>query len=50
MFELFSDVSPKTCENFRSLCTGISEYYLVLVQSVLIILIKPNITVLPLYS
>lgn len=22
VFELFSDVSPKTCENFRCLCTG----------------------------
>lgn len=22
VFELFSDVVPKTCENFRSLCTG----------------------------
>ena len=22
MFELFTDVCPKTCENFRSLCTG----------------------------
>lgn len=22
VFELYSDVSPKTCENFRSLCTG----------------------------
>ena len=22
MFELFADVCPKTCENFRSLCTG----------------------------
>ena len=22
MFELFTDVCPKTCENFRCLCTG----------------------------
>ena len=22
IFELFSDVCPKTCENFRALCTG----------------------------
>lgn len=22
VFELFNDVVPKTCENFRSLCTG----------------------------
>lgn len=22
VFELFSDVAPKTCENFRALCTG----------------------------
>lgn len=22
IFELFDDVCPKTCENFRSLCTG----------------------------
>ena len=22
VFELFSDVCPKTCENFRALCTG----------------------------
>ena len=22
VFELFTDVCPKTCENFRSLCTG----------------------------
>ncbi|KAL3836022.1 hypothetical protein ACJMK2_021475 [Sinanodonta woodiana] len=22
IFELFSDISPKTCENFRALCTG----------------------------
>jgi cyclophilin family peptidyl-prolyl cis-trans isomerase len=22
VFELFNDVCPKTCENFRSLCTG----------------------------
>ena len=22
IFELFSDITPKTCENFRSLCTG----------------------------
>lgn len=22
VFELFTDVVPKTCENFRSLCTG----------------------------
>lgn len=22
VFELFTDVAPKTCENFRALCTG----------------------------
>ena len=22
VFELFDDICPKTCENFRSLCTG----------------------------
>ena len=22
VFELFNDVCPKTCENFRALCTG----------------------------
>ena len=22
LFELFSDITPKTCENFRQLCTG----------------------------
>jgi len=22
IFELFADVTPKTCENFRALCTG----------------------------
>lgn len=22
VFELFNDIVPKTCENFRSLCTG----------------------------
>jgi len=22
VFELFSDLTPKTCENFRGLCTG----------------------------
>jgi len=26
IFELFADVTPKTCENFRALCTG--YYYL----------------------
>lgn len=25
--ELFSDVCPKTCENFRCLCTGITHFY-----------------------
>lgn len=24
IFELFADICPKTCENFRSLCTGIN--------------------------
>ena len=23
VFELFADICPKTCENFRALCTGI---------------------------
>lgn len=22
VFELFTDIAPKTCENFRALCTG----------------------------
>ena len=22
VFELFSDITPKTCDNFRALCTG----------------------------
>lgn len=22
VFELFNDITPKTCENFRQLCTG----------------------------
>ena len=22
VFELFSDIAPKTCDNFRALCTG----------------------------
>ena len=28
IFELFNDLCPKTCENFRALCTGKSFYEL----------------------
>ena len=27
MFELFADTNPKTCENFRALCTGMYDYH-----------------------
>jgi len=26
VFELFADVTPKTCENFRALCTGYYQW------------------------
>jgi cyclophilin family peptidyl-prolyl cis-trans isomerase len=26
IFELFNDITPKTCENFRKLCTGEHEH------------------------
>uniref|UniRef100_A0A8C2NEW1 PPIase cyclophilin-type domain-containing protein n=1 Tax=Capra hircus TaxID=9925 RepID=A0A8C2NEW1_CAPHI len=32
VFELFSDVCPKTCENFRCLCTGLLTFSLTLIE------------------
>jgi len=39
VIELFNDVCPKTCENFRALCTGMSFHFVQKFMLLLLLLI-----------